>query len=194
MKVLILDNYDSFVYNLYQAIGELDAEPIVCRNDAMTLPEIRSMDPDGIVLSPGPGHPANGRDFGVCAEVLERLGPTIPILGVCLGHQGISVAYGGSVGHAKRIVHGKASAVHHDGKTIFRGLPNPMIAGRYHSLALDSANLPADLEVSAVADDGEIMGVRHRRHPVEGVQFHPESILTPNGRDLLRNFLGRVRG
>jgi len=192
MKVLILDNYDSFVYNLYQAIGELGAQPVVHRNDAVTLGEIRSLAPDAIVLSPGPGHPANARDFGVCAEVLRDLSPTTPTLGVCLGHQGIGTAYGAKVGHAGRILHGKSSLVRHDGRTIFEGLPNPMVAGRYHSLAIDSTTLPPEIEVSAKSEDGEIMGVRHRRHPVEGVQFHPESILTPDGRGLLRNFLDRA--
>ena len=189
MKVLILDNYDSFVYNLYQAIGELGAEPVVHRNDAVTLPEIRTLGPDAIVLSPGPGHPVNARDFGVCGDVLRELSPAIPTLGVCLGHQGIGTAYGAEVGHAARILHGKTSLVRHDGRTIFEGLPNPMTAGRYHSLAIDPASVPPDLEVSATSDDGEIMGVRHRRDPIEGVQFHPESILTPDGRGLLRNFL-----
>jgi len=189
MKVLILDNYDSFVYNLYQAIGELGAEPVVHRNDSVTLREIRTLAPDAIVLSPGPGHPANTRDFGVCGDVLRELSPAIPTMGVCLGHQGIGTAYGAQVGHAARILHGKTSLVRHDGRTIFEGLPNPMTAGRYHSLAIDPASVPPDLEVSATSDDGEIMGVRHRRDPIEGVQFHPESILTPDGRGLLRNFL-----
>jgi len=192
MQVLILDNYDSFVYNLYQAIGELGAEPVVQRNDKVTLREIRSLSPDAIVLSPGPGHPAKTRDFGVCAEVLRELSPTTPTLGVCLGHQGIGTAYGAEVGHAGRILHGKSSLVHHDGRTIFKDLPNPMVAGRYHSLAIDATTLPSEIEVSARSDDGEIMGVRHRRDPVEGVQFHPESILTPDGRGLLRNFLERA--
>ena len=189
MKVLILDNYDSFVYNLYQAIGELGAEPVVHRNDSVTLREIRTLAPDAIVLSPGPGHPANTRDFGVCGDVLREMSPGIPTLGVCLGHQGIGTAYGAQVGHAARILHGKTSLVRHDGRTIFEGLPNPMTAGRYHSLAIDPTSLPPDLEVSATSDDGEIMAVRHRRDPIEGVQFHPESILTPDGRGLLRNFL-----
>jgi len=189
MKVLILDNYDSFVYNLYQAIGELGAEPVVHRNDSVTLREIRTLAPDAIVLSPGPGHPANTRDFGVCGDVLRELSPAIPTMGVCLGHQGIGTAYGAQVGHAARILHGKTSLVRHDGRTIFEGLPNPMTAGRYHSLAIDATSVPPDLEVSATSDEGEIMGVRHRRDPIEGVQFHPESILTPDGRRLLRNFL-----
>jgi len=193
VKVLILDNYDSFVYNLYQELGELGASPVVYRNDAITLREIVRLAPDAIVLSPGPGHPTNARDFGVCAEVLRELSPTIPTLGVCLGHQGIGTALGGRVRHAARILHGKVSRVAHDGRTIFEGLPNPMVAGRYHSLAIERGSVPQQLEISATADDGEIMAVRHRLGPIEGVQFHPESILTPDGPKLLRNFLGRAR-
>jgi len=189
MKVLILDNYDSFVYNLYQAIGDLGAQPVVHRNDAINVDEIRSLAPDAIILSPGPGHPLKARDFGVCGQVLRELSPSTPTLGVCLGHQGIGTAYGGAVVHASRILHGKASLVRHDGRTIFEDLPNPLVAGRYHSLAIDATSLPPDLEVSATAEDGEIMAVRHLHHPIEGVQFHPESILTPNGRALMRNFL-----
>ncbi len=193
MKVLIIDNYDSFVYNLYQAIGELGADPVVHRNDAITMKEVRGLGPDAVVLSPGPGHPANARDFGVCGDILRELAPTTPTLGVCLGHQGIATAYGGKVDHASRVLHGKTSVVRHDGRTIFEGLPNPIVAGRYHSLAIDRGSLPHELEVSATADDGEIMAVRHRRHPIEGVQFHPESILTPDGPALLRNFLDGVK-
>ncbi len=189
MKVLVIDNYDSFVYNLYQSIGEIGATPVVHRNDAITMDEVRDLAPDAIVLSPGPGHPMNARDFGVCGEILQELSRTTPTLGVCLGHQGIATAYGGSVGHAARILHGKTSVVHHDGRTIFEGLPNPIVAGRYHSLAIDRDSLPDSLEVSATADDGEIMAVRHREFPIEGVQFHPESILTPDGPAILRNFL-----
>jgi anthranilate synthase/aminodeoxychorismate synthase-like glutamine amidotransferase len=193
MRVLIVDNHDSFVYNLYQAIGELGADPSVHRNDGITLEDARRLAPDAIILSPGPGHPTNARDFGVCADILRELSVSTPTLGVCLGHQGIATAYGGKVEHATRILHGKTSYVRHDGRTIFAGLPNPMTAGRYHSLAIVRESLPQDLEVSATADDGEIMAVRHRRHPVEGVQFHPESILTPEGPALLRNFLQGAR-
>jgi len=193
MRVLVIDNYDSFVYNLYQAIGELGADPSVHRNDGITLEEVQRLAPDAIVLSPGPGRPTSGRDFGVCADILRELGSSTPTLGVCLGHQGIATAYGGTVERAARIRHGKASVVRHDGRTIFEGLSNPMTAGRYHSLAVVRASLPRDLEVSAIADDGEVMAVRHRNHPVEGVQFHPESILTPEGPDLLRNFLKGAR-
>ena len=193
MKVLILDNYDSFVYNLYQRLGELGAEPVVHRNDAISLRDVLRLAPDAIVLSPGPGHPMNERDFGICAEILRDVSPKIPTLGVCLGHQGIGTAYGGRVGPAAQILHGKVSRVHHDERTIFEGLPNPMIVGRYHSLAIERGTVPSDLDVCATADDGEIMAVRHRRHPIEGVQFHPESILTPDGSALLRNFLLGVR-
>jgi len=193
MKVLIIDNYDSFVYNLYQEIGEIGADPVVYRNDGITLKEVRLLAPDAIVLSPGPGHPANPRDFGVCRNILAELSPTTPTLGVCLGHQGIGTAYGGKVGHALRILHGKTSLVRHDGRTIFEGLPNPITAGRYHSFAIDRGSFPQELELSATSDDGEIMAVRHRRYPIEGVQFHPESILTPEGPALLRNFLAEAR-
>ncbi len=193
MNVLLIDNYDSFVYNLYQRLGELGASPSVVRNDAVTLKEIRGMDPDALVLSPGPGHPANARDFGVCAEVLREISPQTPTLGVCLGHQGIGCAFGARVGHAARLLHGKTSPIRHDGRTIFQGLPDPFTAGRYHSLAIERDSVPRDLEVSATAEDGEIMAVRHRRFPVEGVQFHPESILTAHGPALLANFLREAR-
>ncbi len=193
MNVLVIDNYDSFVYNLYQRLGELGANPTVVRNDAITLKDVRALDPDAIVLSPGPGHPANARDFGVCADVLRQVSVHVPTLGVCLGHQGIGTAFGGQVGHASRLLHGKTSTVRHDGRTIFEGLPNPLVAGRYHSLAIDREAVPATLEVSAAAEDGEVMAVRHRRFPIEGVQFHPESILTPDGPALLANFLHGVR-
>ena len=192
MNVLIIDNYDSFVYNLYQQLGELGADPVVHRNDAVTIDDVRRIRPDAIVLSPGPGHPANARDFGVCAGILRELSPTIPTLGVCLGHQGIGTRFGARVGHAARLLHGKVSTITHDGRTIYEDLPNPLIGGRYHSLAIDRESLPPDLEVSATAEDGEIMGVRHLRDPIEGVQFHPESILTPEGPALLRNFLRMV--
>src|SRR5438552_15940794 len=189
MKVLIIDNYDSFVYNLYQEIGEIGADPLVYRNDGITMKEVRQLAPDAIVLAPGPGHPANARDFGVCRDILEELSPATPTLGVCLGHQGIGTAFGAKVGHAARILHGKTSLVRHDGRTIFEGLPNPIAAGRYHSLAIERESMPPDLEVSATTGEGEIMAVRHCPHPVEGIQFHPESILTPEGPRLLGNFL-----
>ncbi len=193
MNVLVIDNYDSFVYNLYQRLGELGASPSVVRNDAVTLKEVRQMAPDAVVLSPGPGHPANARDFGVCGDILRHVSPYTPTLGVCLGHQGIGSAFGAQVGPAARLLHGKTSTVRHDGRTIFEGLPNPLTAGRYHSLAIERATLPPDLAVSATSEDGEVMAVRHRRFPIEGVQFHPESILTPEGPALLANFLREVR-
>ncbi len=192
MNVLIIDNYDSFVYNLYQALGELGTSPTVVRNDAITVKQVRAIAPDAIVLSPGPGHPSKPRDFGVCADILKQVSRRIPTLGVCLGHQGIGTAFGATVGHAARLLHGKTSRVRHDGKTIFAGLPNPLVAGRYHSLAIAKDSVPAELEISATAEDGEIMAVRHRTQPIEGVQFHPESILTPDGPALLKNFLQRV--
>jgi len=193
VKVLIVDNYDSFVYNLYQRLGELGANPIVVRNDAIAVEDFVRLAPDAIVLSPGPGHPAKARDFGVCADVLRELSPHTPTLGVCLGHQGVGAAFGARVGHAASLLHGKASLVRHDGRTIFEGLPNPLLVGRYHSLAIERDSIPPELEVSATSKDGEIMAVRHRHFPIEGVQFHPESILTPDGPALLRNFLQEAR-
>src|SRR3989449_9853258 len=171
MRVLIIDNYDSFVYNLYQEIGEIGADPLVYRNDGITIKEVRQLAPDAIVLSPGPGHPANARDFGVCRNILEELSPATPTLGVCLGHQGIGTAYGGKVGHAARILHGKTRLVRHDGRPILEGLPNPITGGRYHSLAIDRASLPRDLELSATPHDGGVMALPARRHPIEGAQL-----------------------
>ncbi len=193
MNVLIVDNYDSFVYNLYQRLGELGARPTVVRNDAVTLEDVKRLDPDAIVLSPGPGHPGNARDFGVCADILRQVSIHTPTLGVCLGHQGIGLAFGGQVGHAARLLHGKTSTVRHDGRTVFAGLPNPLVAGRYHSLAVDRDAVPSGLEISATSDDGEVMAIRHRTYPIEGLQFHPESILTPDGPALLANFLREAR-
>lgn len=193
MNVLIVDNYDSFVYNLYQRLGELGASPTVVRNDAITLTQVRQSAPDAIVLSPGPGRPQNARDFGVCGDILREVSPRTPTLGVCLGHQGIGAVFGGSVGHAARLLHGKTSRIRHDGRTIFEGIPNPFVGGRYHSLAIERGSVPPDLEVSATAEDGEIMAVRHRRYPIEGVQFHPESILTPDGLAILGNFLREAK-
>src|SRR3989442_689 len=193
MKVLIIYNYASFGYNLYQEIGEIGADPPVLHNQGITTKRERQPSPHSIRLAPRPGHPTNPRVFGVCRNILDELSPATPTLGVCLGHQGIGTAYGGKVGHAARILHGKTSLVRHDGRTIFEGLPNPITAGRYHSLAIDRGSLPQELELSATSDDGEIMAVRHRRYPIEGVQFHPESILTPEGPALLRNFLAGAR-
>ncbi len=189
MRALVIDNYDSFTYNLVQYLGELGAEPVVYRNDALTLERVRELEPDCIVISPGPGRPEDERYFGICARVLREVSPVVPTLGVCLGHQGIGVVFGGRVGPAKELRHGKTSRIFHDGRGVFRGLPDGFPAARYHSLVIERASLPDELELSAVSDDGEVMGVRHRRLPIEGVQFHPESVLTPHGKRLLRNFL-----
>jgi len=223
MRTLVIDNFDSFTFNLVQYLGELGADPTVFRNDAISAKEAEALAPDAIVISPGPGNPANARDFGVCSEILLGLSRTTPTLGVCLGLQGFAHVYGGRVVHAPRILHGKASAVHHDGRTIFQGVPSPFQAARYHSLIVDAESLPAELERSAWTDAGEtaasededaprgrvvtaasedqdaprgrvvIMAARHRRYPIEGVQFHPESILTEHGRTILRNFLEAAR-
>ena len=187
MPIAIIDNYDSFTYNLVQYLGELGAEPEVVRNDAVDLSGISAMRPERIVISPGPGTPD---DSGVSLEVIRGLGSDIPILGVCLGHQAIGQAFGATVARARRQMHGKTSAVEHDGRGVFRGVPSPFSATRYHSLAVLADTVPEDLEISARADDGEVMGLRHRRWPVEGVQFHPEAILTEHGKILLANFLG----
>ena len=184
--ILLIDNYDSFTYNLYQYLCELGSEVEVVRNDQTTLEEIADMDPEKIVISPGPCTPEKA---GISNDVLRRFGPTTPTLGVCLGHQCIGHAYGGTVGGAGEIMHGKTSLIHHDGKGVFKGLPDPFEAIRYHSLAIYDDDLPDELEVTARTDNGMIMGVRHRTHPVEGIQFHPESIMTPVGKDLLSNFL-----
>ena len=185
MRVLIVDNYDSFTYNLVHLFEELGAEVVVRRNDAVTVEEAEALAPDRLVVSPGPGRP---EDAGVSVELVRALGPRVPTLGVCLGHQAIVEAFGGEIGQAKALLHGKASVVEHDGRGIYAGLPDRFEAGRYHSLA--AARVPADLEVSAWTADGEVMGVRHRELPVDGVQYHPESVLTlPLGRDIARNFL-----
>ena len=189
--VLMIDNYDSFTWNLVQYLGELGEDVRVIRNDEMTLDALRRLDPAAIVISPGPGTP---NEAGLSLQIIEKLGGTVPILGVCLGHQSIGQAFGGKVVRAKEIMHGKTSMIHHDGRGVFRGVPNPFEATRYHSLVVEQSTLPAELEVSAwtLHADGsidEIMGLRHRSLPIEGVQFHPESILTQHGHDLLRNFL-----
>ncbi len=186
-QILVIDNYDSFTFNLVQYLGELGAELTVMRNDALTLEEIETMAPSRIVISPGPGRPENA---GIIVATVRRFAGRIPILGVCLGHQAIGIAFGGQVVLAPSIMHGKTSAIHHDGRTIFHGLRNPFEATRYHSLVVSPDSLPGCLEVSARTDDGVIMGLRHRSHCVEGVQFHPESILTGVGRALLANFIG----
>ena len=184
--LLVIDNYDSFTYNLVQYFGELGADPQVKRNDAITVEELEKMRPAKIVISPGPGTPA---DAGISMEVIRRLGPKIPILGVCLGHQSIGEVYGGKVVRAERLMHGKTSPIQHDGKGVFAKLPNPFEATRYHSLIVERDSVPNCLEVSAETAEGEIMGLRHREYPVHGVQFHPESILSKEGKDLLANFL-----
>jgi anthranilate synthase component II len=183
--ILLIDNYDSFTFNLAQYLGELGAPPLVKRNDQITVEEIAALAPSHIVLSPGPGRP---EDAGVSVDVIRRFGPTTPLLGVCLGHQGIGIAFGGTVVRAGELMHGKTSAVHHDGQGVFRGVPAPFNAGRYHSLVIADP-VPDALETCARTDSGVIMGVRHRHFPVHGVQFHPESVLTGDGHQLLRNFL-----
>ncbi len=192
MKVLVIDNYDSFVYNLVQYIGEMGPETIVYRNDQVTLQQVKALKPDRIVLSPGPGNPEDEHYFGVCKQILQQVSPQVPTLGVCLGHQGIISTFGGKVVAAKRLMHGKTSQIKHDGQGIFRGVQNPFTATRYHSLAGDKPSIPACLEVTAVSvDDGEVMSVRHVNFPIEGVQFHPESILCEDGKLILKNFLER---
>ena len=185
--IVIIDNYDSFTYNLYQYLCELGAEVEVFRNDALTIADIRAMKPEAIVISPGPGTP---QDAGISIEVVKRLGPSIPILGVCLGHQAIGAAYGADIVRAPVVMHGKTSSVSHQSSGIFRQLPNPFIATRYHSLIVDEASLPPVLEVTARSEDGTIMGLRHREFDVYGVQFHPESILTETGHQMLATFIG----
>ena len=186
LRLLMIDNYDSFTYNLVQYLGELGARLEVLRNDAVDLPGILARAPERVVVSPGPGNPDQA---GISVEVIRRLGPTTPILGVCLGHQAIGQAFGATVARAKTQMHGKTSAIRHDGRGLFAGLSNPFVATRYHSLAVLRDTVPDDLEITATAEDGEIMGLRHRRYPVEGVQFHPESVLTVEGKQLLKNFL-----
>jgi len=192
VNVLLVDNYDSFVYNLKDVLEELGTSTTVVRNDAIDVEGVRALGPDAIVLSPGPGLPSRRRDFGVCGDVLLSISPEVPTLGVCLGHQGIAQFYGGRVGPAPILVHGKQSLVHHDGHDLYEGLPDPFPAGRYHSFVV-LPPLPLCLELTARTDDGTIMGLRHRRLPIEGVQFHPESVLTPDGRRLMANFLRGAR-
>ncbi|MGC8783522.1 MAG: anthranilate synthase component II [Armatimonadota bacterium] len=184
--LLIIDNYDSFTYNLVQYFGELGADLKVYRNDAITLEEIEQLQPERIVISPGPCTP---KEAGISVPLIQRFAGKVPILGVCLGHQCIGAAFGGEIVRARQLMHGKTSAIYHDGRGVFRSLPNPFEATRYHSLVIARESLPDCLEISAETYDGEIMGVRHRELPIEGVQFHPESILTQPGKDLLRNFL-----
>lgn len=184
--ILMIDNYDSFTYNLVQYLGEMGEELQVYRNDKIGIAEIASLKPDRIVISPGPCTP---KEAGISVEVIKSFEGKIPILGVCLGHQSIGYAYGGNIIRADRLMHGKASMIHHKNEGVFRGLPNPFSAIRYHSLVIERSTMPSCLEITAETDMGEIMGVRHRELAVEGVQFHPESILTQHGKELLRNFL-----
>jgi anthranilate synthase/aminodeoxychorismate synthase-like glutamine amidotransferase len=188
-RVLLIDNYDSFVYNLVQELGELGAEPAVFRNDAIDMDGVRAAAPDAIVISPGPGRPESA---GVSMEVVRTFAGEIPILGVCLGHQCIGEVYGGRTVSAPTLMHGKTSQIHHDGSGVFAGLPDPFVATRYHSLVIEPASVPDVLEVTARTSEGVVMGLRHRELAVEGVQFHPESILTPSGPNLLANFLGQL--
>jgi anthranilate synthase component II len=185
--ILLIDNYDSFTYNLYQYLCELGAEVVVRRNDQISVDEARALNPDRIVVSPGPCTP---REAGVSVDVIQTFAGQVPILGVCLGHQSVGAAFGADIIHAPALMHGKTSMIQHDGRGIFAGLPNPFIATRYHSLIVNEATLPDELEISARSEDGVIMGLRHRVHEIDGVQFHPESILTVCGKDLLANFIG----
>ena len=188
-RVLVVDNYDSFVYNLVQYLGELGAEPLVYRNDALSVDDAEALEPDAVLVSPGPGRP---EDAGISSGLIGRLAGRAPVLGVCLGHQCIGEVFGGRVVPAPSLMHGKTSMVHHRGQGVLAGLPSPFEATRYHSLVVEAESLPAELELTAWTDDGVVMGVRHRELEVEGVQFHPESILTGVGHDLLGNFLGRA--
>lgn len=188
--ILLIDNYDSFTYNLYQYLSELGADVRVRRNDAVTVSEIRARRPSRIVLSPGPGRP---EDAGVCLDVVKAFAPSIPILGVCLGHQVLAQAFGGDIVRAARLMHGKTSAIRHDGRGLYRGVANPFTAVRYHSLVAERGTLPSVLKIAARTADGVIMGLRHKKFPSEGVQYHPESLLTGPGKRLLANFLKRSR-
>ncbi|MFF2158956.1 aminodeoxychorismate/anthranilate synthase component II [Paenibacillus chitinolyticus] len=187
--ILVIDNYDSFTYNLVQYLGELGQDIVVKRNDAIDLSDIEELSPDHILISPGPCTP---NEAGISLDVIRQFKGRIPILGVCLGHQAIGQAFGGDVVRAGKLMHGKTSPIYHDGKTIFEGIPSPYTATRYHSLIVRKETLPDCLEISATSDEGEIMGLRHKEYPIEGVQFHPESIITDHGLTLLRNFLGRT--
>jgi len=187
-RIVVIDSYDSFVYNIVQYLGELGAEPVVVRNDQVTVDEVRAMEPDVILLSPGPGRP---EEAGIICEAITSFAGEVPVFGVCLGHQAIGHVFGGSVIRASELMHGKTSMIHHHNLGVFEGLPTPLEATRYHSLVVDRAGLPETLEITAETADGMIMGLRHRVHDVEGVQFHPESVLTSAGHQLLGNFLAR---
>lgn len=195
MRILIIDNYDSFTYNLYQLIGQVLEEKRekfrldVFRNNEISLDKIKKAGYEKIIISPGPGDPSDKKYFGVCAEVLTELGKKVPVLGVCLGMQGLGYYYGGKVSRAKKIMHGKTSIITHGGKGLFRGLPQDLEVMRYHSLIVEKKNLPGELEITATSDDGEIMGLAHKKYPISGVQFHPESFATEGGKKILENFL-----
>jgi anthranilate synthase component 2 len=195
MKILIIDNYDSFVYNIAQVMGVLNATPFVERNNKITLKDILKMDPDAIVISPGPGHPKFKRDFGICNNVITQLGPKFPILGICLGHQGIVHAFGGKVKRALKIKHGKTSTIeYYSNSSLFENVINPFTATRYHSLVADKGSLPSCLKITSQSlDDAEIMGIKHEKYLIEGIQFHPESVLTGEGKKILLNFIGNVK-
>jgi len=184
--ILMIDNYDSFTYNLVQYLGQLGQDVVVYRNDGITIDEIRRITPDAIFLSPGPCTP---KEAGITVDVIREFHKSVPIMGVCLGHQAIGYTFGGNVIRAGRLMHGKTSQILHDGNSIFKGLPNPFTAGRYHSLLVEKVSLPSCLEISAETEEGEIMGIRHKEYFVEGIQFHPESILTPHGKRIIKNFL-----
>jgi anthranilate synthase/aminodeoxychorismate synthase-like glutamine amidotransferase len=186
MKLLVIDNYDSFTYNLVQLFGEMDVDLVVKRNDEISIDEIKKLKPDRICISPGPGRPENA---GISSELIREFGPRVPILGVCLGHQCMAQVFGGEVVRAEKLMHGKTSRIHHKHRGVFKDLAEPLVATRYHSLIVRRESLPDSLEITAETDDGEIMGLQHREFPIHGVQFHPESILTPEGRKLLANFL-----
>ncbi|MGH2829656.1 MAG: anthranilate synthase component II [Actinomycetota bacterium] len=190
-RILVLDNYDSFTYNLVQELAELGAEPAVVRNDAWTLKQVRDFAADGIVISPGPGTPEKSEDVGICNDVIAECAETTPILGVCLGHQCIGHVFGGKIVRAPSLVHGKTSQIFHRGEGVLDGVPIPFQATRYHSLVVERSSLPAELKVTAETSDELVMAMRHRSMPLEGVQFHPESVMTPDGMSILRNFLSR---
>ena len=190
MKVIIIDNFDSFVYNLAQYVGKLGAEPLVYRNNMITINNVKRMNPDKIVISPGPGVPSDPKYFGICLDLIRQVSVEVPTLGVCLGHQGIAYAYGGSIVPAKRLMHGKTSLIQHDHNGLFKGITNPLRATRYHSLVCERKSFPQCLQVTAKSlDDNEIMGLKHREYPIYGIQFHPESILTVEGMQIMKNFI-----
>ncbi len=194
MKFLIIDNYDSFVYNIAQRLGELGVNSDVIRNDRITINEIKEKNYDAIIISPGPGTPEEKRYFGICKDVIQKLGPKLPILGICLGHQGIIDCFGGKVVNAGNVRHGKTSQIQHYDDSLFHGVKNPFSATRYHSLVGDKTIIPDSLKITAIAeDDGEIMGVSHKEYFIDGVQFHPESIMTDEGKKILENFITRVK-